>query len=334
MISWLEKINLFKSITKIKAFFSQPGWKETIVFLFFILLALGFWLLQNLQQEYEIEIHIPVKYRNMPEEMVSIEDYPQEIVARVRDKGNVLINYSWLRFFSPVEVNLSDIRKEKNLHIPRRTIETSISKQLVSTTSLLDIEPQTITIEYTEVQNKEVPVVIDISVSLEPGYRISDAITAFPENVRLYADSHTLDSITIVKTVFSEIKKADQTKEVKIRLQQIAGVQMEPNEVTVIIPIEEFTEKRMTLEIKCTDIPEKYSLRMFPSSVEIVCNVPLSSFKELTESDFELHIPFQEFETNQSSGKILLYLTKKPVWVIPPIIIPDVIEFILEQNNL
>ena len=333
MTSWLDHLNPFKSITKIKDFFFQPGWKEIFVFLSFVLLALGFWLLQNLQQEYEMEIHIPVRYRNMPEEMVSMENYPQEIIAKVKDKGNVLINYSWLRFFSPVEINLSDIRKEKKIEIAKRTIETSISKQLVSTTSLLEIEPQTIIIGYTELQNKEVPVEIDISVSLEPGYRISEAITVIPEKVRLYGDNHILDSITTVKTAFSEIKNADQTKEFKIRLLKIANVQMEPNEVTVRVPIEEFTEKRMTLSIMCADLPEKYTLRTFPSSVEVVCHIPISRFKELAEDDFEIHIPYQEFEVNQLSGKIPLYLTKKPIWVIPPVIIPDMVEFILEQNE-
>jgi len=334
MISWLDKRIQFKSISKkIKAFFLRLGWKETLIFLLFILLAFGFWLLQNLQQEYEIEIFIPVKYRNMPIEMRSTEQYPQEIVAKVRDKGNVLINYTWLRSFHPVEVNLEDVRKEGNVQVSRRTIEAGISKQLLTSTSLLNIEPQIITIEYTELQHKDVPVEIDIAVSLEPGYQLSGSMTVVPEKVRLYANSNTLDSITNVKTVYSEVKKVNQTQEIKLRLQQKSGVQMEPEEVIVTIPIEEFTEKRITLAVTCNDLPDHYVLRTFPSSVEVVCNVPISRFRELTESDVEIQIPFREFEARQTAGKISLYLTKQPLWVIHPVIIPDAIEFIIEQNR-
>ena len=334
MISWLDRPIQLKSISKkMKAFFLRLGWKETLIFLLFILLALGFWLLQNLQQEYEIEIFIPVKYRNIPVEMRSTEQYPQEIVAKVRDKGNVLLNYTWLRAFQPVEVNLEDIRREGNMQVSRRTIEAGISKQLLTTTSLLNIEPQELTIKYTELQHKEVPVEIDITVSLEPGYQVSGPMTVVPEKVCLYAHSNTLDSITHVKTIYSEVKKVNQTQEIKLRLQQKAGIQMEPEEVTVTIPVEEFTEKRITLAVICGDLPDHYVLRTFPSSVEVVCNVPISRFRELTESDLEIQIPFREFEARQTAGKISLYLTKQPLWVIHPVIIPDAIEFIIEQNS-
>ena len=334
MISWLDKQHALKSIRKMKAFFLQLRWKESLIFLFFVLIALCFWLLQNLQQEYEIELFIPVKYKNTPEEMASTEHYPQEIVTKVRDRGNVLISYSLFRSFQPVEVNLNEIRKEGILVVSRRTIEAGISKQLLSTTSLLSIEPQTITVEYAEIKNKEVPVQIEVEVSLEPGYQISGLITVEPEKVHLYANNNKLDSITSVKTVYAEIKKAHQTKELKLRLQKIPGIQMEPDEVTVTVPIEEFTEKRMTLAVKCDGMPAHYAVRTFPSSVEVVYNVPISRFRDLAESDFEIQIPFQDFEANQSSGKLPLYLTKQPLWITQPVIIPDTIEFIIDRNSL
>ena len=67
-MSRLENIqNSFKSIqAKTKAFFHGDRWKEVLVFFFFALLAFGFWLLQSLQQEYEIELVFPVKYKNVP----------------------------------------------------------------------------------------------------------------------------------------------------------------------------------------------------------------------------------------------------------------------------
>ena len=49
----------FKSVRiEIKAFLRRQQWKEALIFFCFILLAFGFWLLQSLQQEYEIDIRI------------------------------------------------------------------------------------------------------------------------------------------------------------------------------------------------------------------------------------------------------------------------------------
>ena len=330
---WLDKQKLFKSINRIKVFLFKQQWKETFIFLLFLLLSLGFWLLQHLQQEYEIEVSVPVKYRNIPPEMEITDEYPQEIIAKMRDRGMILINYSWLHSFSPIEVNLNDIQKERNYQVTRRTIETNISKHLISTTSLLSFEPETIIVEYNALQNKEVPVQTDILVELEPGYQISGEINVVPEKVHVYTNSNSLDFISSVKTVHTEIKKAKQTKVIKVRLQKIDNVRIEPDEVTVTIPIEEFTEKRITVMIGCKDLPDQYILRSFPSTVEVVCNVPISRFKELEETDFEIQIPFEEFETNRISGKIMIYLTKQPSWIVNPAIVPSAIEFIIEQNN-
>ena len=332
-MSWLDKQNPFKSLNRIKVFFFQQQWKETLIFLFFLLLALGFWFLQHLQQEYEIEIVVPVRYRNIPSEMELMEEYPQKIVAKLRDKGIILINYSWLHSFSPLEVNLNDIQKEMNHQVTRRTIEASIAKQLISTTSLLGFEPETIMIEYNALQIKEVPVQADISVELEPGYQISGVITVVPEKVHIYTNSNILDFITSVKTINTEIKKANQTQEINVRIQRIDNVRIEPDEVTITVPVEEFTEKRISVVIGCNDLPDNYILRSFPSTVEVVCNVPISRFKELEETDFEIQIPFEEFEINRTSGKIMVYLTKQPLWIANPTIVPSAIEFIIEQTN-
>ena len=332
-MAWLEKQKIFKSIPEIKAFFLQYQWKEGLIFLFFLLLSLGLWFLLHLQQEYEVEIAVPVKYRNIPPEMDLTEEFPQEIIAKIRDKGIIIINYSWLHSFSPIDVNLIDIRKEGNHQVSKRTIEANISKHLISTTSLLEFEPETFTVEYKTIQNKEVSVLADISVSLEPGFQISGPIAVVPEKVRIYADGNILDLIANVKTVPVEIKKVNETKKIKVRLQKIENARIDPDEVTVTVPIEEFTEKRMMLAVSCSDLPDNYTVRLFPSSVEIVCNVPLSRFKELEEKDFEISIPFEEFEAKQLSGKMPVYLTKQPSWITRTAIVPAAIEFIIEQTG-
>jgi len=334
MKSWLDKNLSFKSIHKVKAFFLQTRWKETVIFLLFILLAFGFWLLQNLQREYEMEFFIPVHYVNMPPEMVSMNNYPQEIGVKVRDKGTVLINYSWFRSFNPLEINLKDIRAEGELQVTRRTIETCVSKQLLSSSSFVSTDPQEFTIVYEKMRHKDVPVQLDLVLSLEPGYQILDSMIVVPEKVRIYAGNNKLDSVKSVKTEYAELKKANQTQTIRLKLQHISGIYMDPAEVTVTVPIEEFTEKRIRLDIQCTDVPAKYTLRTFPASVELVCNVPISRFRDLKETDFEINIPFQEYVNKHSTGKLTLHLTKQPSWIAQPVIIPDVIEFIIEQNSL
>lgn len=325
----------FKSVRiEIKAFLRRQQWKEALIFFCFILLSLGFWLLQSLQQEYEIEINIPVRYKNVPPDISFTETPPEKVAVKVKDKGSVLLNYSFGRSFVPIEANLKTSKSGKsgNLIISRQEIESDIKKQLIATTALLSFEPQLIDVPYSKRVKKEIPVVFNGSVQTDAGFKVSGDITVTPHNINVYASDLVLDTLKEVETVFTEIKKGNKPINRNIQLQKIDGVTFETTSVSINIPIEEYTEKTLEIPVVCTDLPPYYTLRTFPSTVKVSCNVPLSRFKDVSADEFAIHITFADLAQNVS-GTLSLKLTQKPDWVDVPVIIPDKIEFILEQTK-
>ena len=98
----------FKSVRiEIKAFLRRQQWKEALIFFCFILLAFGFWLLQSLQQEYEIDNQDSGSNTRMCHRIyLSQKTPPEAITVKVKDKGSVLLNYSFGRSFAPIEANM------------------------------------------------------------------------------------------------------------------------------------------------------------------------------------------------------------------------------------
>ena len=178
-MSRLENIqNSFKSIqAKTKAFFHGDRWKEVLVFFFFALLAFGFWLLQSLQQEYEIELVFPVKYKNVPADIAFNAPEVETITAKVKDKGSVLLNYTFGRSFAPIEVNMKNT-KEKNgsVQVSKRQIENDIQKQLIATTALQSFDPQQIDMDFSQRVHKEIQVVFNGDIHMEAGFQLSGDI--------------------------------------------------------------------------------------------------------------------------------------------------------------
>ena len=333
----LDTFHPFKSVLiRTKVFFRRQKWKETLIFLLFVLLSAGFWYLQSLQEDAELKIVLPVKYRNIPSNMTLAEDNPTSVTFKVKDKGLVLLGYSWLNKFAPIEVNPKGIRDESDgrFTVSGKIIESAMARQLMSSSVLTGIDPQTIEVRYGILQYRDIPVVAEVSIWPEPGFQVSDSVKISPASVRVYASSNIVDSLQVLKTEPAELKKVTETKELTLRLQKIPGVHMDTDEVKVTVPVEEFTEKRLSIPVLCDDLPEKYKLYAFPSSVEVVCNVPLSRFKGLTEADFEIRIPFFEFDANRATGKLSVYLNRQPAWLVRPTLNPDIIEFILEQNAI
>lgn len=332
----LDNINQsFKSARmKINAFLRRQRWKEALIFFFFVLLSLGFWLLQSLQQEYEIEINIPVRYKNISPDISFTETPPQVVIAKVKDKGSVLLNYSFGRSFAPIETNMKNqAEKSGSISISKKAIENDIQKQLLATTSLVTFEPQHIEAAYSKRIKKEIPVVFNGTIQTNPGFHVSGNITISPMNISVYASDVVLDTLNQAKTVFTEIKKGNKTITKTVQLQKVSEATYDPTSVTITIPIEEFTEKTLEIPVLCTDLPPHYTLRTFPSVAKVTCSIPLSRFKDLSEDAFEIRFSFKDLEQNVS-GSLPIQLTKKPDWVSSVALVPDKIEFILEQNNL
>ena len=322
-----------KSLNKqTKAYFHGDQWKEVLVFSFFVLLAFGFWLLQSLQQEYEIILTFPVQCKELPADIAFDKEIPQQVIAKVKDKGSVLLNYTLGRVLQPIEIKLETKEKKGILLFSKKQIENDIQKQLLATTSLIEFEPQHIEASFSQRKHKPLPVKFDGDIQFITGFQLAGEIQIEPSVVDAYASAATLDTLQEALTQFTEVKKGNKTVQRTVALRPIAGVNLVPTTVTVTLPIEEYTEKSLNIPIICKGVPHHYKVRLFPSEVTVTSSVPLSRFKALSESQFEITIDYNELEQN-ASGSCYVHLTRKPEWVHTPTLLPTQVEFLLEHNE-
>lgn len=329
-----NKPSFFKSTyMKIKASLIHEQWREALVFLAFVLLAFGFWLLQSLQQEYDIEISIPIRYKNIPPDIAFTQTPPDKITADVRDKGTVLLNYTFGRLFASIEVNMKNVSEGNGFFvIERKEIESDILKQLLASTSLQGFEPQEIELSYSKRIHKVLPVVFNGDILSEPSYAVSGDIMITPATVDVYSSSAVLDTLAEIKTVYTRINKVNKTVNRILQLQKIPGTEIEPANVSISIPVEQFTEKTLEIPVTFTGIPREYIVRAFPAEIKVNCLIPLSRFKSVTEEDFAIELNYYALEQH-ISGSLPITLTKKPDWIETIALSPGRIEFILEQNT-
>ena len=316
-------------------FFRRQQWKEILFFIFFLLLAFVFWFLQTLQQEYEQRIEIPLRYINVPAEWILSENNPETISALLKEKGANFLYYYWNLKSHSIDIsvpNLSQI-SDTSLLIPNRFLETELSKQLFASTSIISFTPQEIELYYDVLSSRMSIVSAQVSFTTKQGFHLSDSITVVPSNVRLYGSNKALSLQNTVNTKLIILEDISKTSELLVSLDLPAGIKSENETVKLIIPVEEFTEKKIPVRVQCIDIPKNYVLRMFPSIVEITCQLPLSHFRELTDDMLEINIPFTEFESNQKTGKVSVSLTQKPVWVVHTVVLPNELEFIIEHHD-
>ena len=88
-----------------------PRNKEFLIFLLFFFISAAFWLLQSLNETFDVEIQVPLKLENVPSDVVVTSELPSLLAVKVRDKGTVLVRYIYGAEQLPVDVDYKDFDK-------------------------------------------------------------------------------------------------------------------------------------------------------------------------------------------------------------------------------
>ena len=107
----MDSVQFKKYYTTVKNFLLGPKNKEFLIFLFFFFVSAAFWLLQSLNETFDVELKVPLKLENVPSDVVITSDLPSDLNVMVRDKGTVLVRYIYGTEQVPVRVDYKDYDK-------------------------------------------------------------------------------------------------------------------------------------------------------------------------------------------------------------------------------
>lgn len=320
----------FKIIRKIRNFLLGAQSREFLIFLFFFLVATGFWLLQTLKNDYETEFSIPLRLKNISNDVVITSEPVSEVRITVKDKGTVLLNYMLGQSFYPISIDFNDYKdRGSHVRIFSRELEKRIQNQLNASTKLLSIKPDTLEYIYSRGKAKKIPVRLKGEVTAGTQYYIADTIYS-PDSVVVYAPKTILDTIKTAYTQKVELFGITDTLKQHIPLDRIRGVKFVPNTVEITFPVDIYTEKSFEIPIIGVGFPADKILRTFPSKVQVTFLVGLHHFKYIHPENFILEAPYNEL-IKTPSDKYTLKLKSLPAGVNHVRIIPEQVDFLIEQ---
>lgn len=315
---------------QVKDFLLSEKSREFFVFLFFFLVAGAFWLLQTLNNDYEIEFAVPVRLSGVPDDVVITSEPATELRVKVKDKGTVLLNYMLGKTFFPVTLDYADYRGKSNLvRIYASQYEKKVTAQLNASTQLLSLSPDTLEFIYAAGSSKRVPVCLRGSVSAARQYYLADTIF-HPDSVLVFAPKAQLDTIRAAYISPVELKDISDTLRRQVPLMAQRGVKYSPSSVTLELPVDIYTEKTVEVPLRGTGFPADKVLRAFPSKVQITFQVGMSRFRKIGAADFPLFVSYDEL-LRLGSEKYTVKLRSIPQGVSHVRIHPEQVDFLIEQ---
>lgn len=317
---------------KIKNFLLSDNSREFLIFLFFFLIASGFWLLQTLNNDYETEFSIPVRLKGVPNNVVLTSELPSEVRIKVKDKGTVLLNYMLGKSFFPINLDFEDYKGRNNrVRIYASEFEKKILNQLNVSTHLLSVKPDTLEYIYATGKSKLIPVQFVGKVTAARQYYLSDTLCS-PDSVLVYAPESMLDTLTAAYTQRFERSNVSDTLRQRLSLATVHGAKFVPNVVDFTFPVDIYTEKTVEVSLYGINFPADKVLRAFPSKVQVTFQVGLSRFSKIKADDFNVNVSYEEL-LKLGSDKYTIKLKNIPFGVSHVRFTPDQVDFLIEQTS-
>ena len=330
----------YKLVKQIKNFIRNGKIKlnqKILTFLFFLLLSVIFWLLNALDQDYTTVITYPVHYSNFPKNKVLIGDVPNRLSLNVSAHGYTLLRFKLNSRKIPI---IFDVRSSSLYKVPGESSTTyyvltrlardRIATQLGSNIQVHDILPDTLYFQFAEVVTKMVAVEPSVKISLSKQFMIKGGITAEPDSIKISGPNIVIDTINKVFTKLTEVNDVNSTVKRTVSLEDINKVSFARKRVTIVIPVEKFTEGNMKIPVHVINQPDSIDLKLFPSTVKVSYIVPLSDFTKVKPSQFNFTIDYNDIRAS-SENKPRINLEKYPDFISSVQFSPKTLDYIIEK---
>ncbi|MEL7600858.1 MAG: YbbR-like domain-containing protein [Proteiniphilum sp.] len=317
---------------KAGAYFSTFPWKNLLFFLFFLMLAFIFWLMLFFQKEnVEGTYRIPLKYTNIPEDVVFNNVLPVFIEISVADNGVEMFLLD-VKKRDSLEINVEELTEGGTTELQGDQYRQLIRSQLAPSTNIRGYFPMSISLATSRLEKKELRVVFDGEITTSRANLIADSALFIPETVTAYGSAESLKQLKSAVTEYTLFKNLRATSQLPIKINPVKGVKFIPTEVEIYIPIEEYTERTFEIPITAIGLPANLDVKFFPSRVKVSFSVTLEEYKKIKPEDFEIQLNYREFHENEG-GRVELELTKSPPLANNTRISPSSVEFLFENKN-
>jgi hypothetical protein len=307
--------------------------REVVIFLFFLALSGIFWLMMRLNESYEQEVKIVIRYVNAKKNIVLTSGETDTLRVVISDKGFNILSYLYGQTHRPLAIDFpSHVVTSGTGSVGSSDIRKIVEKELPASSKVISIKPDKLVFYFNNGESKRVPVVFRGSVSAQPLYFVASKELS-PDSVTVYASRQKLDSIKAVYTEERNYDEVSDTLTVRQKLTPIAGAKIVPDHVYVSFVTDVLAEVRIdNIPIEGINMPEGKKLRTFPAKTSVHFVTGMKLYQGLKPEDFSIVADYNEFGPGQSQ-KCNIYIKNTPKGISNATLDINQVDYLIEGTT-
>jgi len=318
-------INIF---LEFKAFLFS---KNALTFFVFLIISVIAWFLNALDKEQNAVFRLPVSFVGVPKNILVTDSLPAFLTLNIRDNGRQLFKYRH-DVHQPMAIDLTRTFYEKGeIVITADQLRGQIMRYLQPTTTVEQIHPDTIAVDYEKLSTAKVRVIPDFDIETANQYMLSTTPVVEPSEITVFAPKYILDTLQFIKTQKVTLHELKATTAAKAMLKPERQVRFSTDNVTLHVGVEMFTEKTLQVAVTIINCPNNVMIKTFPSIVTATFNVGTDSYNKVKSSDIQVIFDYRNIRAN-NNGKITLRAQALAPYITNIQLNPANVEFVIEKR--
>ncbi len=309
----------------IQSFFNS----DRAILMFCIGIALIFWLLVKLSQNYKTTRDYVITY-SLPEGKTFVEYPINTVKATIRGKGWDLISNHFRNKNAAINYDLSGLPSQP---INSNSIIDKIQNILPVNVEAIDVNIDYYSVLVENKSEKKVPIVLNTELEYAPRFHLGDSIQLLTDSVTVSGPISIIQNLENWQSEILVLKNIQVSDTHKVALVTPSNTQLSlsQNEIEIDLKIEEFTEKDVFVPIIVKNAPD--SLKIFPENIKMSFTVGLSNYNLISSSDFIAEVDLKDIPLNTEKNTIPVLVTKHPSYIKNLIFNPKSVEFFFVETT-
>ncbi len=324
---------MFNNLKKrIASFFkSASNNKKLSTYALFLFISFSFWFLSMLSKTHETTLQVPVKYINFPADKVLVSFPVSFVDARIKAPGFSIVFYNLFNFSKlSLDIQQANTKPKKGgsevfwfMNSKRK----ELAEILSSSMELIAINPEKLSIPFSDKAKKKVAVKLNQSISLKPEIWFANPIVLIPDSVMIYGEQQQLDAIAFIETEELILAEVDENATHTLGISIPDGLQCKVNEIETVIEVESFVEQMLKYKVQVKNLKKGYAIKLFPEVVQVTLRAPKDKYSML-QTDF-LNLTVDASLINSENRALTIEVENLPSFIQLQRVYPSKLEFLL-----
>lgn len=302
------------------------------MFIFFLSISIILWLLIKLRYEYVSTITYKINISELPDNKVVVESDSLSATVRVKALGYNLLRYKLFKYYKPLQATADGFVSSKGKYYILLTRQRErFSQQLGADLTLLDVSPDTLYFQLSNVVQKRVTVKPDLRIAYAKQYMQAGNHSVSPSMIIVKGLASIIDTLSFIYTQPLVLENISDNIDIELPIKPIKGISFQPSAVRISIPVEKFTEARVEVPVSCINKPIGFDVLLAPKAVTVSCNVAVSKYFTLKPDHFTIVCDFNDL-INEPSGKAHVKVSEHPDFIGRIQLEPRKVDFIIVKS--